>query len=141
MEEKETVYANTFVDFPTITAQQKGISHGRFYTKPEVLKARMWFVNHFLKDAQEIKTLYPDISEGAFEVGIWYYYPIKQRKLWGKYKISRPDVDNQTKLILDALTDTHLFWADDSQVCELHLCKRYEEISKVTIVINRIKEG
>lgn len=142
MEEKETVYANIFVGFPTITAQSKGVTkNGHFYTKPEVLRARMWFVNQFLKDAREIKKLYPDIGDDAFEVGIWYYYPISKKKFWGKYKTSRPDIDNQTKLILDAITDTQLFWRDDSQVCELHLCKKYEEISKITIVINRIKEG
>ncbi len=141
METKEIIYANTFVDFPTITAQQKGVTrNGHFYTKPEVAKARMWFINHFLKDKETIKELYPDISDGAFEVGIWYYYPIKNRKLWGKLKTSRPDVDNQAKLILDAITDTHLFWSDDSQVCALHLYKRYEEISKITIIINKIKE-
>ncbi len=141
METKETVYANTFVDFPTVTAQQKGISHGRFYTKPEVIKARTWFISHILKDAMIIKELYPDIGDLAYEVGIFYNYPIKNRKFWGKLKTSRPDVDNQTKLILDSITDTKLFWADDSQVCKLHLEKRYSEISKVTIIINTIKES
>lgn len=141
METKETVYANTFVDFPTITAQQKGISHGRFYTKPEVLKARAWFKSHFLKEASQIRELFPNIKDLAYEVGIYYCYPIKNRKLWGKLKKGRPDIDNQTKLILDSITDTKLFWADDSQVCKLHLEKRYSEISKVTIVINTIKES
>lgn len=140
MEEKETVYAATFLDFPTITAQQKGLSRGRFYTKPEVTRAKYWFYSHIMKEAKECKQLFPDISSDAFEVQIFYYYPIKTRKLWGKYKTTRPDIDNQTKLLLDVLTDTKLFWADDSQVVQLHLCKRYEEISKVTIIINRIKE-
>ena len=140
MEEKETVYSNAFIDFPTVTAQQKGMSHGRFYTKPEVKRAKAWFYSHIMKDAKEIKECFPDMSSDAFEVSIFYNYPIKTRKLWGKYKTSRPDVDNQCKLILDTITDTKLFWADDSQVVQLHLCKRYNAISVVTIIINRIKE-
>lgn len=141
MENEETVFADTFVDFPTVTAQQKGISRGRFYTKPEVTRARYWFYGHFMKWAKQIKETYPNIEDLPYFVHIAYFYKIKSpKKLWGKYKITRPDIDNQTKLILDAITDTKLFWKDDGQVVKLHLTKRYSEINKVSIIIGTIKE-
>ena len=39
---------------------------------------------------------------------------------------SKPDVDNMAKPILDALTESGV-WADDSQVCDLYITKRYGE--------------
>jgi len=40
-----------------------------------------------------------------------------------KYPITRPDIDNYTKLVLDAL-NRYLF-EDDSQIVELHATKAY----------------
>lgn len=142
MEETEIVFADTFVNFPTVTAQQKGISHGRFYTKPQVVKARQWFKVRFLTWASQMRENFPDISDKPYLVEIAYFYKIKSpKKLWGKFKTTRPDIDNQTKLILDAITDTGLFWDDDGQVVKLHLTKRYSEINKVSIIIGVIKEN
>ena len=73
-----------------------------------------------------------------------YLYGIdkKRKKLWGEYKTTRPDVDNQTKLILDAITDTGRLWRDDSQVSVLEQSKFYWERSAIQIEVYLIsKEG
>jgi Holliday junction resolvase RusA-like endonuclease len=47
--------------------------------------------------------------EGDISVSVTFYFATKRRR----------DLDNQNKLILDALTG--IAWDDDSQIAELHL--------------------
>ena len=39
----------------------------------------------------------------------------------------RPDIDNLVKAVMDAVTNTQLFWVDDSQVVELLASKKWVE--------------
>jgi len=52
--------------------------------------------------------------EGDISVSVTFYFATKRKR----------DLDNQNKLILDALTG--IAWEDDSQVGELHLLRRYD---------------
>ena len=40
-----------------------------------------------------------------------------------RWKITKPDLDNHAKVILDALTSTNFIW-DDCKIAQLILCKR-----------------
>lgn len=51
---------------------------------------------------------------------------------------TRPDLDNQIKLIKDALTGSGVCWVDDSQVCRLDALKRYGEIERTEIIVTEI---
>jgi len=46
-------------------------------------------------------------------------------------KTSKPDVDNLTKAILDALNG--IVWIDDAQVCELHVTKGLGKQDKIIV--------
>jgi Holliday junction resolvase RusA-like endonuclease len=46
--------------------------------------------------------------------------------------VATPDVDNLTKAVMDALTDTKRVWRDDSQVQDLLVSKRYSGKNGVT---------
>lgn len=50
--------------------------------------------------------------------------------------ITRPDLDNLTKGILDALNG-HA-WADDGQITDLQVYKRYGESGKISILIEPV---
>lgn len=50
----------------------------------------------------------------------------------------RPDVDNLAYLVTNALKG--LFYADDSQITDMHLHKRYGEIPKTVVKITPIEE-
>ncbi len=42
-----------------------------------------------------------------------------------RHHLSKPDVDNLAKAVLDGLTDSQCFWVDDSQIYSLLITKRY----------------
>jgi Holliday junction resolvase RusA-like endonuclease len=50
--------------------------------------------------------------------------------------VSKPDLDNIEKLLLDALNG--VAWADDAQVCQVVKRKRYGEGERVDIVIEEL---
>jgi len=62
----------------------------------------------------------------------------KQMLLYTKDKpcVVRPDVDNIAKIILDALNK--IVYQDDSQVCDLHITKKYGEEDRITIVLEEL---
>lgn len=68
-------------------------------------------------------------------VFIAFFFPFPKSHRGAKIataKITRPDLDNMVKTVLDGLTEAGC-WADDSQVSSLEICKRYD-ISPRTIV-------
>lgn len=145
---EKLIYSDVWADFPTVTAQQKGYNKrsGLIYTKSSVKNARAWFYAKVIAGTQgrEKGGFSCELDNVAFKVKLVYLYGIdkKRKKLWGEYKTTRPDVDNQTKLILDAITDTGRLWRDDSQVSVLEQSKFYWERSAIQIEVYLIsKEG
>lgn len=75
--------------------------------------------------------------EGPVELSIAaYYLPPKSgpRRHW---KTSRPDADNLSKLIKDALNT--VAWRDDAQVVSLHVWKQYDAVARVAVVIKELQ--
>ncbi len=50
--------------------------------------------------------------------------------------VTRPDLDNYCKLILDACNK--FLWADDSQICSLHAFKNYGQPPRIEFEIEEI---
>lgn len=125
---------------PKGTAQQKGERIGyRFvrgrkvpyidhYRKANVQMARSQFI-------LKMKPYRPkEPSDRPIRLVVCLYFDIsKPKKLWGKYKTTRPDCDNYVKEIKDVMTKLK-FWNDDAQVVDLRVIKRYSE--KATIYIS-----
>lgn len=58
----------------------------------------------------------------------------KQREAPGaRWKTSRPDADNLTKIVKDALNT--VAWQDDAQVASSHTWKRYGDAASLTVRI------
>lgn len=125
---------------PKGTAQMKGERIGyRFvggrkvpyidhYRKPEVQASR----NQLTLMMKKYRPKQP--SDRPIRLMVCLYFDIsKPKKLWGKYKTTRPDCDNYVKEIKDVMTDLK-FWNDDAQVVDLRVIKRYSE--KATIYIS-----
>ena len=118
-----------FDTMPSATAQQKGVRivHGKpmFYEKAEVKTARQMFTLELKPHAPKTP------SDKPIKLYVWFAFDVKDKKLWGQYKPTRPDTDNSLKLLKDCMTG--LFFKDDSQVVEETVIKTYAE--KATIMI------
>ena len=53
-----------------------------------------------------------------------------------KWHVSRPDVDNLIKFVLDALNG--VYWKDDTQVCIVTAVKQYDELPRVEMLVKEI---
>lgn len=134
---------NSFVlDFPDGlpkgTAQQKGeairykvvngkrVPYIQHYKKASVETMRRIFELK-LKPYRPVKP-----SDKPIALAVIVYFDVKDRKLWGKFKTTRPDCDNYVKELKDSMTSVG-FWEDDAQVCVLNVSKRYAETGHIFI--------
>lgn len=140
---KNEFYLHFEEGIPKGTAQEKGeriayrfeggrkIPYIDHYRKPEVQATR----NQLTLMMKKYRPKQP--SDRPIRLVVCLYFNIsKPKKLWGKYKTTRPDCDNYVKEIKDVMTDLK-FWNDDAQVVDLRVIKRYSE--KATIYI-RLEE-
>lgn len=81
---------------------------------------------------------------GAVKVSIWAHFEppksySKERReelIKNVYHINKPDLDNITKSILDALNG--VAWKDDSQICDLEVHKCYEIENRIEVEIEYV---
>jgi Holliday junction resolvase RusA-like endonuclease len=76
--------------------------------------------------------------EGPIELSISCVYLRPKSKQKAKWKTSRPDADNCSKLLKDALNK--VAWRDDAQVVSLHVWKQYGDVAKVVVRIVELPE-
>lgn len=81
--------------------------------------------------AQAARVVLPETPhEGPVSVVITYNMPRPKRLMRKKDvdrclpHLSRPDIDNLNKAVIDALTQIGM-WRDDCQVCAITACKQY----------------
>lgn len=124
---------------PTVTAQMKGtrcVPHAGGM-RPQFYKTK----NYQAAEKHYLSQMPQGIpARGAVGVRIQITYvwrnsePQKNRAKGSLPKISRPDVDNSVKIILDCLTKKS-YWGDDAQVCELTAVKEWGDKPGVEIHI------
>ena len=111
------------------TAQQKGVDfyRRRVYTKPTVRKSHKLLLAEMLQEARLLGITPYCGPATAWRVCVEYIYRPRtlRRKDFGAPKTTRPDLDNLTKSVLDALTESGLAFSDDAQVAALEMSKRY----------------
>ena len=82
----------------------------------------------------KIKT--PTDQPVAIKIEFFYAIPKRwnqKKKSEAKWHISRPDIDNLVKSVLDSLNG--IAFLDDSQVCSVQASKQYADIDEVKIEI------
>lgn len=74
--------------------------------------------------------------KGNIEVKIQIYFGIQDKKKWGEYKNTRPDIDNFLKSILDSLNG--LAWEDDGQIVKITAEKYYSRVDYTKVFYKKI---
>lgn len=118
-----------------VTQQQKGVTvtggKPRFYnrkgTENYELRTRL-FEN---KPKEPIK--------GAVRLVVLFEYKTSTKSHIGKYKVTRPDLDNLMKNLQDYMTE-YKYWEDDSYVCDTRQIKKWGMKNKISILVEKLEE-
>ena len=103
--------------------------------------------NYEKKIKAELTAHRPETLGGACHLDMTFVRPIPKK--WNKKKkrqaidheirpVTRPDLDNYEKAVMDAAND--VLYKDDSQIVSKHTRKVYGEVPKVIIKIEEIKD-
>ena len=125
-----------FETMPKGTAQQKrynGRTHTYFKDR-KLMETEKEFFFALRPYAPE------EPSELPIELHIWFYFDVKEKKKWGKPKVSKPDVDNFAKAFIDQMGKSG-FFRDDSQITDLHIEKYYAEKATIVVEWEEIRDG
>ncbi|KEK60705.1 endodeoxyribonuclease RusA family protein [Staphylococcus aureus 1101-1 2011] len=81
--------------------------------------------------------------ERALKIELDFYFPLlkswskkKKREMVGQYKVTKPDIDNLIKTVLDACNG-HV-WKDDNQITEITSSKRYGLEPKIIMRVEEV---
>lgn len=112
-----------FDKIPRTTAQQQKIAYvsGRVmkYDDKNLKRTKLMYRQLLVK----YKPSEPFKNAVSLKV-IYHFERPKSIKKSVKYKVTRPDLDNLVKALLDCMTKEG-YWLDDNQVVELYLSKVY----------------
>ncbi|MBS4460503.1 RusA family crossover junction endodeoxyribonuclease [Lactococcus petauri] len=118
------------------TAQQKGVS---YKNGNPVFYNRKGTQNYELQSALKKAAPKQPFPKGTpLILDVVFTYAIKQKKLWGKHKQTRPDLDNLMKNLQDYMTKFG-YYADDSQIVVLCARKFYGNKNKIEIEIKELE--
>lgn len=96
---------------PRTTSQQKGIDfdNRRVFTKPELLAVAAKYASALAPHRP------PEPLTGALQVLTKWCFPSIDKRRWGAWKATKPDIGNSVKLLHDVMEDL-AFFANDSQI-------------------------
>ncbi len=83
-----------------------------------------------LKSFAQVAMIGKTVLEGPVKVTITAYFSHKTKTGW---HVSRPDLDNIIKAVLDALNE--VVFDDDAAVCELVAVKKYDNEERVEVQV------
>ncbi len=88
--------------------------------------------------------IFPEPISGPVKLTILAYFQppaswSKRRKVeaLGAHHLQKPDLDNCAKAIKDALN--RIAWADDAQVAEMVMCKRWGDTARTVVQIEAVQ--
>ncbi|PTH23154.1 RusA family crossover junction endodeoxyribonuclease [Staphylococcus auricularis] len=130
------------IKFNDVQQAPKGAPRPRFRNTGKFVQTYM--PASYTQHKQFIQKQLPQaMLETNLKIEIYFYY--KPPKSWskkrkvialGKYKETKPDIDNLIKTVLDA-GNNHL-WKDDKQIVDIRSFKQYGEEAKIIMKLEEI---
>nr|WP_252894885.1 RusA family crossover junction endodeoxyribonuclease [Liquorilactobacillus satsumensis] len=121
---------------PTVTHQEKQVAvikgKPHFYEPPELQSARSLITDHLGKFAP--KEPFPP---GKVRLLVKYCYLATGKHKNGEYKRTKPDLDNNMKLLQDCMTQLG-FWKDDMYIVSLIAEKFWADLPGIYIKIEEV---
>lgn len=125
------------VDAPMASPRPRFRNAGKF--------VQTYMPSDYMKHKKELQKQMPKLLlDGPLIILIEFHFPIlkswskkKQQTMAGKYKTTKPDVDNLIKTILDA-GNNHL-WVDDNIIADARGIKTYSFEPRVIIHIEKVE--
>lgn len=117
---KEIVFDLIMDQIPKGTAQMKraNFRNKTFFEGKDLKSARQMYIQMLSPNAPKRPLIGP--VGATFE----FFYPIKDKRKKGQYKVTKPDCDNLVKLLQDCMTQLN-YWTDDAQIARLVVEKAY----------------
>lgn len=78
--------------------------------------------------------------QGPVRVAVKVCYPATAKHLPCEWKITKPDIDNLQKALLDCMTKLK-FWKDDAQICSLIAEKFWSDVPGIFVFVTRLEGG
>lgn len=136
---------------PNTTAQEKGetirymrkngmqVPYIQHFEKPEVEWVRNFYKYHINKALKDLKLKTPHYK-GPVYCEIHFYYGTANKKLAKDQalKVTKSDLDNLVKLLIDAMADMGFFETGDQQICQLIATKQWNKDPLIEIKIGEI---
>lgn len=121
------------IELPPQAWSRAGLSGKRFFDKQkqEKLAFGLYLAQQHAPE---------DLLETPLEIDFIFFMPIpmgKKNKLTDKPHITKPDIDNLIKFMLD--TATGVIFKDDKQVIKVSGVKQYDAHPRVTMTVVEIK--
>lgn len=118
------------IPLQAVAKQRPRFSNGKVYTPQKTRNFEndiLYFVSR-----ENVTKIRGPISA---RIEVFYQKPksISKRAIW---KVTKPDVDNIAKSVLDALNG--YCYVDDNQVCELYISKKYSDRSYILLTLTPI---
>jgi len=118
------------IPIQAVAKQRPRFSNGKVYT-PQKTRNFENDIIYFVSRESVVKINGPISAR----IEVFYQKPksIPKRVLW---KVTKPDIDNLAKSVLDALNG--ICYHDDNQVSELYISKKYSDRSYILLTLEPI---
>ncbi|MFQ3853375.1 RusA family crossover junction endodeoxyribonuclease [Staphylococcus sp. 2S1] len=121
------------VDAPMASPRPRFRNNGKY--------VQTYMPSKYTNHKKNIQAQMPNLMiDTPIKLTIEFHFPLlkswskkKHVAMIGQYKVTKPDIDNLIKTVLDA-TNKHV-WQDDNQIVEIASFKKYAETPKVVMDI------
>ena len=117
---------------PVAKGRPRVAKWGGVFTPKKTRDAQKQIADYVSMNAPE------EILKGPIRLVAMYYIKRPKCHAGETYCMTRPDIDNYNKLLMDAITDSAGVWEDDSRVVQSIGTKLYGDVPRIEVFISEM---